>query len=80
MGTFDSFEGPAIVQNNPFDFLKLHISNIRIMRINIKGFLKVFFWKKICPGKYYPGGKSQGISPLFWKISLDIDLDKLRKR
>jgi hypothetical protein len=37
MGTFTGFEGPAIVQNDPFDFLKLHNLIIRTMRIKCQG-------------------------------------------
>jgi hypothetical protein len=37
MGTFTGFEGPAIVQNNPLDFLKLYNLIIRTMRIKCQG-------------------------------------------
>jgi hypothetical protein len=44
MGTLDSFEGPAVIQNNPFDFLKLHSLIIRTMRIKCQEevFVKFF--------------------------------------
>jgi hypothetical protein len=37
MGTLNGFEGPAVIQNNPLNFLKLHTLIIRTMRIECQG-------------------------------------------
>jgi hypothetical protein len=37
MGTLNGFEGPAVIQNDPLDFLKLHVLIIRTMRIKYQG-------------------------------------------